>query len=302
MSVDVILQTADFTAETPRKALRSIASVLGCEPAEAGASCIIFSGLESPDRASIAQTARQAGIDAAFVPSGMKLSDFKAFFFDMDSTFVNSETLDEMAAIEGLGKECAAITQAAMDGTLKDYAASLRARVKLLEGRSTRSIEMVWQNMRLFDGLEKLVQYVLSRGLRIYIVSSGFTVFTRRIVEKYGLTGTCCNVIDIDGDKFTGRVSGPAFAPFNGRILDASGKAEFAASVMQQMGATPLQSVCFGDGSNDVKMLSAAGLAIGNHPKPILRPHCDLALEFMSYESVLNLFADVRAERKESAS
>jgi len=300
MPFDIILQTPDTNSDSMTALREAATRTTGAPAADLSATCCIVSGIdfprEDPRFAELAAAARGAGVDLAVVPSGMKLTDFKAFFFDMDSTFVNSETLDEMAAIEGLGKECAAITQAAMDGTLKDYAASLRARVKLLEGRSTRSIEMVWNNMRIFAGLEKLVGYVLGKGLRVYIVSSGFTLFTQRIVDKYALTGTCSNVIEIEGDHFTGNVSGPAFPPFNGRILDARGKLEFVTATMADLGATPRESVCFGDGSNDVKMLSAAGLAIGNHPKPILRPHCNLPLEFMTYESVLNLFADVRAE------
>jgi phosphoserine phosphatase len=301
MPLDIILQAQDFTSETRARIIQTAAGILGSAPAVYSPTCQLFENISlernDPKLLELSGLCRASGIDAAFVPAGMKLTDFKAFFFDMDSTFVRSETLDEMAAIEGLGKECAAITQAAMDGTLKDYAASLRARVKLLEGRSTRSIEMVWANMRLFEGLETLVRHVLSRGLRVYIVSSGFTIFTERIAARYGLTGTCSNVIGIDGDTFTGSVSGPAFAPFNGRILDAGGKLEFVTSTMARLGGSPKECVCFGDGSNDVKMLSAAGLAIGNHPKAVLLPHCDLALQFMTYESVLNLFADVRAQR-----
>ena len=301
MPLDIILQAQDFTSETRARIIQTAAGILGSAPAVYSPTCQLFENISlernDPKLLELSGLCRASGIDAAFVPAGMKLTDFKAFFFDMDSTFVRSETLDEMAAIEGLGKECAAITQAAMDGTLKDYAASLRARVKLLEGRSTRSIEMVWANMRLFEGLETLVRHVLSRGLRVYIVSSGFTIFTERIAARYGLTGTCSNVIGIDGDTFTGSVSGPAFAPFNGRILDAGGKLEFVTSTMTRLGGSPKECVCFGDGSNDVKMLSAAGLAIGNHPKAVLLPHCDLALQFMTYESVLNLFADVRAQR-----
>ena len=301
MAFDIILQTADTNESGMNAVLDAARRITGRSTESFSSTCSVIPQVDfrrqDPRFDRLDKAAREFGADLAVVPSGIRLTDFRAFFFDMDSTFVYSETLDEMARIEGIGDECARITQAAMDGTLKDYAESLRARVKLLEGHGTRSIDIVWQNMRLFPGLERLVGFVLARGLRVYIVSSGFSIFTKRIVDKYGLSGSCSNVIEIDGDHFTGRVSGPAFPPFNGRILDADGKLEFVKSTMEHFGATPLQSVCFGDGSNDVKMLDAAGLAIGHRPKPVLRPYCDMALRFSSYESVLNLFADVRAER-----
>ena len=298
MPLDIIFQSPETNIKNKNHVLGVASRLISQKSRSCSVTCDIIPHVNlnraDPLLNELSLLAREAGVDIAIVPSGIKLADFRAFFFDMDSTFVTSETLDEMACIEGLGKECAAITKAAMDGTLQDYAASLRARVKLLKGRGTDCIDVVWNNMRLFDGLEKLINYVLGKGLLVYIVSSGFTIFTQRIAAKYGLTGACSNIIEIDGNTFTGNVSGPMFAPFNGRILDAAGKAEFVTTIMTKIGATSRQSVCFGDGSNDVKMLSQAGLAIGNHPKPVLRPHCDLALDFMTYDSVLNLFSDFR--------
>lgn len=287
---DLVLQAADFDP----KVLDDVRALVRPETEKADATCVRLFNVthDSVIRTQVKTLARQARINAAFVPADMKLTDFGALFFDMDSTLVNSETLDEMAEIAGVGEQCAAITAGAMSGRIANYADSLRERVKLLQGHDAASIETVWRNMRLNEGAERLVSTALQAGLKAYIVSSGFTVLTERVKDKLGMTGTCANNIDVLDGRFTGRVAGPSFAPFNGTILDADGKAAFVRQTMADMGLTPAQSICFGDGSNDVKMLRQAGVGVGFHPKDILRPECTLAIDTLGLDCVLNLFSD----------
>lgn len=288
--IDLVLQAPDFDAN----ALAAVRELVRPESEKADATCVRLFNVKHDDdvRRQVRELARRAVMNAAFVAADLKLTDFGALFFDMDSTLVNSETLDEMADIAGVGEQCAAITAGAMSGRIANYADSLRERVKLLEGHDAESIETVWRNMRLNEGAERLIKTALAAGLKAYIVSSGFTVLTERVKEKLGMTGTCANNIDVCDGRFTGRVCGPTFAPFNGTILDADGKAAFVRQTMSDLGMTPAQSICFGDGSNDVKMLRQAGIGVGFHPKDILRPECTLAVDALGLDCVLNLFSD----------
>lgn len=235
------------------------------------------------------------GADYAFMDSEKKLNDFSAIFFDMDSTLVQSETLDEIAAYYGLGKECAAITAAAMSGEITDYAASLRARVALLKGKSAEVMDAVARNMRFNPGVEKLIAAAQRLGLKTFVTSSGFSALVEPIVRKLGMSGFCCNVLGIRDGVFTGEVSGLNVPPLNGTILDASGKAAFVAATMQAIGKTPADAICCGDGSNDVQMIRSAGLGVGFRPKAVLRPNCTVSLDHLGFDALLNLFADTRS-------
>ncbi|MCF0253794.1 MAG: phosphoserine phosphatase SerB [Duodenibacillus sp.] len=233
------------------------------------------------------ETARAAGLDSALVPLGLKLGHFKGMFFDMDSTLATTETLDEMAAYFGIGEECARITRDAMTGKLKDYAASLRARVQLLAGKSAEVVEAVREKTELNPGAAEWIAAGRKAGLVTCIVSSGFTCLTEPMRAALGMTAVCSNVIEIEGGRFTGRVSGMDGGP----ILDADGKRAFVERTMAALRADARLAICHGDGSNDVRMISAAGLGVGFRPKPVLRPHCDAVLDAGGYEALFALFA-----------
>lgn len=213
---------------------------------------------------------------------------FKAFFFDMDSTLVTTETLDEMAALCGTGKACAEITAAVMAGTIKNYAESLRARVALLKGRDASVLEAVHADSRFNPGVRELIAALNANGIPSYVLSSGFTALTSRVAQELGLTGYHSNVIGIRDGRFTGEVTGPNGGP----IVDGAGKLAFVEKTMAALGTTAKEAACSGDGSNDVLMVSAAGLGIGFRPKAVLRPHCTLALDQAGFESVLSLFTE----------
>ena len=229
--------------------------------------------------------AQEHVLDMAILSPNTKLTNFRAVFFDMDSTLVNSETLDEIASIHGVGKECAAITAGAMSGRIKDYADSLRKRVALLSGQSAQSIDMVWNRMRPNAGAEQFIQTSHRLGLNTYIVSSGFTVLTEKMRQKLGMTATCANRIEIVNGRYTGRV----FGPTDETILDASGKLMFVSRTMTELGLDPSMAICCGDGSNDIRMIDAAGIGVGFRPKAILPPHCDVVLNNRGFEGLLML-------------
>ena len=226
--------------------------------------------------------------DSLYWDAATSITSFKAFFFDMDSTLVTTETLDEMAALCGTGKECAEITAAAMAGTIKNYAESLRARVALLKGMDASVLETVMTHTRVNPGAPKLIDALNRHGVKSYVLSSGFTVCTSRVAEMLHITGYHSNVIGIEDGKFTGSVTGMAGGP----IVDGAGKLAFAERTVKALGGTMENAVCAGDGSNDLLMVSAAGLGVGFRPKAVLKPRCRLALNFTGFDRLLALFAE----------
>lgn len=240
------------------------------------------------DAPEIANFCKDNRLDIAEVDADLKLSDFDAIFFDMDSTLCQTETLDEMASILGVGETCAQITHDAMTGKIADYAASLKARVALLKDMPSECIETVYAGMKPNPGVETLLAKAQAMGLKTYIVSSGFTCLTERMRARLNMTATCANRIEIVDGHFTGRV----FGPVDETILDASGKAAFVQKTMAELGSTVDRAICCGDGSNDIKMIDLAGFGVGFRPKPILRPHCNAALDYVGFDGLLNIFAD----------
>lgn len=127
-----------------------------------------------------------------------------------------------------------------------------------------------------------------AHGVKTYVLSSGFTAMTKPLAESLGMTGYHSNVIGIENGLFTGEVTGPD----NGPIIDAAGKLAFVEKTMKALGATPREAVCCGDGSNDILMVSAAGLGVGFRPKKVLRPYCGITLDNCGFDALLKLFAE----------
>lgn len=232
--------------------------------------------------------AKAAGLDACYWSGSTSITSMKAFFFDMDSTLVTTETLDEMAQLCGTGKACAEITAAAMAGTIKNYAESLRARVRLLKGMDASVLDTVKAHTRVNPGARELIAALNRFGVQSYVLSSGFTVCTSVIARELSMTGYHSNVIGIENGRFTGEVTGP-----NGlAIVDGAGKLDFAKRTVESLGGTMANATCCGDGSNDLLMISEAGLGVGFRPKPVLAPHCTIALNKMGFDSLLALFKE----------
>jgi phosphoserine phosphatase serB len=208
--------------------------------------------------------AERFGVDAANVPNGLRLADFRLLAIDMDSTLVTMETLDEIADMAGLKAEVAAITEAAMRGEIKDFTESLTRRMALLKGVGEDLIERVYQErLHLSPGAEILLAAAKAAGLKTMLVSGGFTHFTERLKERLGFDYAFANQFDIANQRLTGRVLGP--------IVDGAFKARAVQQCCQDIGCPPSQAIAIGDGANDLGMMAVAGLSVGYHAKPVVR-------------------------------
>ena len=229
--------------------------------------------------------------DAAFVAPGLKLASFRLLALDMDSTLIDIESLDEIAAYAGKGKEVAAITEAAMRGEIADYKESLRRRVGMLAGADASLLERVYEEkLRLNAGAEQLIDACKSAGLRTLLVTGGFTQFTERMKQRLGFDFVRSNELEIADGRLTGRVTGPD----RGEIVDAEGKAQAVRDACAEIGCATSASIVIGDGANDLKMLRLAGLSVAYRAKPVVAQEASQALNFSPLDGVLAWFSDQR--------
>jgi phosphoserine phosphatase len=227
-------------------------------------------------------------LDAAFVEPTLKLADFRLLAMDMDSTLINIESLDEVAAYAGKGQEVAAITDAAMRGEISDYAASLRKRVALLAGVDAGLLQRVLdEKLRLNPGAQALVAACKAAGLSTLLVTGGFTFFTDPMRARLGFDHVRANEIGIADGKLTGTVTGP----HGGAIVDAEGKAQAVRDVCAQLGCSTDRAIVMGDGANDLKMMALAGLSVAYRAKPVVQEKATQALNHAPLDGVLNWFA-----------
>ncbi|HEY8192089.1 MAG TPA: phosphoserine phosphatase SerB [Alphaproteobacteria bacterium] len=190
----------------------------------------------------------------------------KLLLADMDATIVTGETLDEIAALAGIGEKVAAITERAMRGEL-DFKAALRERVSMLAGRDTALLQQALDKMELSPGAETLVRTMAAHGAVCVLVSGGFTFFTGAAAQRAGFHYHHGNVLGVADGELTGTVADP--------ILDKDAKLSFLRQYARDMNVAPEETMAIGDGANDLPMLEAAGLGIGYHPKPLLRERLD---------------------------
>lgn len=221
-------------------------------------------------------------IDHAWIPEGRRFADLKLLAMDMDSTLITIECIDEIGAAMGKKDDISAITAQAMRGEI-DYPASLRRRVALLAGLSEDVLQDVYdEKLRLSPGAEQLIARCKRHGVKLLLVSGGFTFFTERLRERLGLDETLSNVLEIDSGKLSGRVLGT--------IVDADAKAAKFRQMAQRLGATREQTVAIGDGANDLKMMAEAGTSVAYRAKPVVRAKATHALNYCGLDGVLNLF------------
>ena len=180
---------------------------------------------------------------------------------DMDSTIVQGETLDELAAFAGLGEKISAITARAMNGEL-DFKSALRERVAMLKGLNLDALEKTWQQVRLTPGARELVATMRSKGALTALVSGGFTFFTGKVAAQLGFDTHRSNTLLDDGAALTGRVADP--------ILDRDSKLAALNELATERGVKLHATLAVGDGANDLDMLKAAGLGIAFHSKPVV--------------------------------
>jgi phosphoserine phosphatase len=231
-------------------------------------------------------------VDTAFVDPAARLADFRLLALDMDSTLINIESLDDVAALAGKGEAVAAITEAAMRGEITDYADSLRRRVAMLAGVDAELLERVLhERLRLNEGAERLVRTAQQAGLATLLVSGGFTFFTERMRERLGFTATCSNALEIVHGRLTGGVTGAGGGP----IIDAAGKAQAVREVCAELGCGSERAIVVGDGANDLAMMAIAGVSVAYRAKPAVRARATHALDHAPLDGILNWFADTAA-------
>ncbi|PKO35665.1 MAG: phosphoserine phosphatase SerB [Betaproteobacteria bacterium HGW-Betaproteobacteria-7] len=221
-------------------------------------------------------------LDWAFVQSGRKLSDFGLICFDMDSTLITIECIDELADFAGKKAEVSAVTEAAMRGEI-DYRESLRRRLALLAGLDARVLARVFgERLLLSLGARELLEGCQAAGLRTAILSGGFTYFTERLRIELGFDFATSNELEISGGKLTGRVVGD--------IVDAAAKAHHLCRLRDELGLRKEQVIAVGDGANDLLMMAESGLSVAFQAKPATRAKADVAISCGGLDSLLNLF------------
>lgn len=216
----------------------------------------------------------------------LRLSDFKLIAFDMDSTLINIECVDEIADAAGRKAEVAAITEAAMRGEIADYKESLRQRVALLQGVSVAHMEQVYaERLQLNPGATELVAACKAAGMKVLLVSGGFTFFTDRIRDRLGIDYTRSNVLEIHDNLLTGRMVDQPW----GDICDGAEKRTMLQQTCAQLGITTQQAIAVGDGANDLPMMGIAGLSVAYHAKPAVRAQAKVAINSGGLDRLLEV-------------
>ena len=213
----------------------------------------------------------------------LNLCDFKAIAFDMDSTLISIECIDEIADVVGKKAEVAAITEAAMRGEITDFQDSLRRRVALLKGVPAASLNEVYESrLRINPGAHALIDAAKAAGLQTLLVSGGFTFFADRVKDTLGMHEAHSNVLEVQDGLLTGHVLGP--------IVDGEAKKQHLLNLCARVGCAPSQAIAVGDGANDLLMMGVAGLSVAYHAKPIVRGQTTHAVNFGGLDAVVNFF------------
>ncbi|WP_374519657.1 phosphoserine phosphatase SerB [Hydrogenophaga sp.] len=226
------------------------------------------------------------GLTLRGVTAPLKLTDFKLIAFDMDSTLINIECVDEIADAVGRKAEVAAITEAAMRGEITDFKDSLRRRVALLKGVTEADMERVYtERLRPNPGAAELVRACQAAGLKVLLVSGGFTFFAHRVRDTLGIDFVRANVLELDDGVLTGRMVDQPW----GDICDGAEKRRTLLEVASLLGASPQQCIAMGDGANDLPMMGEAGLSVAYHAKPKVREQAMVSIETGGLDRLLEL-------------
>jgi phosphoserine phosphatase len=233
-------------------------------------------------REEVEALAMKAGVDATFIRAGLGLQDFSLVAMDMDSTVITIECIDEIADMQGLKPQVAKITEAAMRGDI-EFRESLMRRVALLEGLDAGALQKVYdERLRLSPGVETMLAAARRAGLKTLLVSGGFTFFTDRVKARLGLDYSHANQLEIVDGKLTGRVAGG--------IVDAEEKRRTVERVCTELQVPTSRAIVMGDGANDLRMMSVAGLSVAYRAKPVVRAQADIALNFSGLDGILAMF------------
>ena len=220
-------------------------------------------------------------IDCTYVQDSQVLKNYGLCVMDMDSTLISIECIDEIADMVGIKPKISAITERAMQGEL-DFAQSLRERVQLLNGLSqTHLLQVLNERLTLNPGAVEWINTCKTNNIKTLLVSGGFTFFAERVKEMLGLDFAISNTLEIIDEKLTGRLIG--------NIVDAQAKADELIKLRDSLGLQATQTIAIGDGANDLKMMSAAGIGVAYHAKPIVQSQATYALNYVGLEGVIGL-------------
>ena len=220
------------------------------------------------------------------IQTPLALHDFKLIAFDMDSTLINIECIDEIADAAGRKAEVSAITEAAMRGEITDFKESLRKRVALLKGVPQEALDDVFtKRLRLNPGAKELVDTCKQHGMKVLLVSGGFTFFADRVQQILGIDFTRSNILEIVDGHLTGRLVDQDW----GDICDGAEKRKKLLETCVEMGIKPEQSIAMGDGANDLLMMGVAGLSVAYHAKPKVREQAMVSIQEGGLDRLLEI-------------
>jgi phosphoserine phosphatase len=231
-------------------------------------------------RRDLLELASEMDVDLAFQKDNMYRRNRRLVAFDMDSTLIETEVIDELAHRAGVGAEVSAITEQAMRGEL-DFGESFRRRVALLKGLDESVLEDVAANLPITEGAERLISTLRSLGYKTAILSGGFTYFGRLLQRRLGIDYVYANELDIVDGKVTGDVTGI--------IVDGARKADLLREIATKEGIDLEQVISVGDGANDLPMLSIAGLGIAFRAKPLVKQSAEQSISTLGLDGILYL-------------